>query len=194
MINPNISCPFLKSRIASTELINRIDSLAVHFWDVRWWQVAHFHSIFSCFFFLSFTCKSRERLGKRERKKETKREKHNEFSINKIVLMRISNKRNAQSANAKWSLWLIIDTMAKTPRAVINLSIFIHQININWMRVNFCWIRIYTGLQAFNCKKEKNNEKELQPKQQQQQQRRRRRHSALAHGTRSQAHERMRWG
>lgn len=33
-------------------------------------------------------------------------------------------------ANEMVQLWLIIDTMAKRPRAVINLSIFIHQINI----------------------------------------------------------------
>lgn len=46
------------------------------------------------------------------------------------------------------------------PRAVINLSIFIHQININWMRVNFCWIHIFTqAYTAFNCKKEKNDRK-----------------------------------
>lgn len=76
------------------------------------------------------------------------------LSLSIYALVSLVAKNTAQKPS-KWNgstVWLIIDTMAKTPRAVINLSIFIHQININWMWVHFNWNRIYTGSHtAFNC-------------------------------------------
>ena len=143
MINPKIFRAFvlnqkkkhththnhLNSLYNSTELINRIDVCV------------------SAVYISEMCCDDRLRIFTRFSHVFTKelrrgRKKHihtqiayNEFSINKIVLMRIyrTNGTLARSLQMRNVVFvaLIIDTMAKTPRAVINLSIFIHQININ---------------------------------------------------------------